>query len=41
VAETTKVFRFHVAQLGRRVGFGAIHDANLTTYKSYFDYLAR
>jgi hypothetical protein len=30
VAETTKVFLAHVAQLGRETDFGAIHGAHLT-----------
>ena len=30
VAETTKVVGIHITQLGRQIGFGAVHGHNLT-----------
>jgi hypothetical protein len=30
MAETTKVVSIHITQLGRQIGFGAVHGHNLT-----------
>ena len=42
MAKTTKVFLAHVAQFGRKVGFGAVHGGNLTigSYKTYMTYMS-